>query len=80
MKNPYPWGTQKHRLLEHLFHGPISNSDIVDCLRIFNYRDAICEIRKDLARQEITLVAEPINRKRNHWEYRLVFPGQQNLL
>ena len=77
MRNPYPWGTQKHRLLEQLRRGPILNSEIVDSLRIFNYRDAICEIRKDLAEQKIDLVAEPVNRKRNHWEYRLVMPGQQ---
>jgi hypothetical protein len=80
MKNPYPWGTQKYRLLNRLQLGPILNSEIVDNLRIFNYRDAICEIRKDLAGQCVELVANPVNRKRNHWQYRLVLPGQQPLL
>jgi len=77
MRNPYPWGTQKHKLLMRLQLGPILNSEIVDSLRIFNYRDAIAQLRKDLAEQQIDLVAEPVNRKRNHWEYRLVMPGQQ---
>ena len=78
--NPYPWGTQKHKLLARLQMGPILNSEIVDSLRIFNYRDAISGLRHDLALQNVDLVAEPINRKRNCWQYRLVRPGQQELI
>lgn len=79
MKNPYPWGTHKHKLLGRLLYGPILNHEIVQNLGIFNYRDVISEIRRDLAPQNVQLVAEPVNRGRNHWQYRLVAPGQQSL-
>ena len=80
MTNPYPWGTQKHKLLARLMAGPILNHEIVDHLRIFNYRDKVSEVRRDLAPQGAEILAEPINRKRSGWRYRLVLPGQQALL
>lgn len=81
--NPYAWGSQKHRLLERLYRGPATNGEIVRDLGIFNYRDAICEVRRDLRSQGVELIAEPANRQRNLWTYRLVLPppeGQARLL
>lgn len=83
IKNPYAWGSQKHRLLGRLHAGPITNGEIVRDLGIFNYRDAICEIRRDLREQGIELIAEPANRQRNLWTYRLALPpppGQARLI
>jgi hypothetical protein len=77
MKNPYPWGTHKHRLLDRLQRGPVLNSEIVDCLRIFNYHAAITDLRRDLSFKNVEIIARPVNKKRNHWEYKLVEPGQQ---
>jgi len=77
MRNPYAWGTQKYRLLERLQRGPVLNSEIVDCLRIFNYHGALADLRRDLSGHNVEIAARPVNKKRNHWEYKLVMPGQQ---
>jgi hypothetical protein len=72
MKNPYEWGTQKHRLLDRLHQGAVTNAEIVRDLGIFNYRDKISEVRADMKTQGLDLIAEPANQKRNLWTYRLV--------
>jgi hypothetical protein len=83
LKNPYPWGTQKHRLLDRLHQGAITNAEIVRDLGIFNYRDKISEVRADMAAQGLALIAEPARGSKTLWTYCLVkvaMDGQATLI
>ncbi len=71
-RNPFPWGTQAHRLYERLTYGPIWNIEIVQPpLAILGYQKKIAQIRKALAGSGVTVKTRSMNHRGTLVEYRL---------
>jgi hypothetical protein len=69
--NPYPNGTQKHRLLERLKRGPVTNKEIVMKMGIFNSTGRCSDIRKKVI-EPMGLILEAKRIKKALFEYRIL--------
>lgn len=54
-------GTQPYRLYNRLLRGSVTNSEIVDDMRIFSYTRRISDLREKLAPYLIDVKAERVN-------------------
>jgi hypothetical protein len=69
--NPYSRGTQRHRLLERLKEGPVTNKEIVLGLGIFNSTGRCSDLRKNVL-EPIGLSLEAKRVKGALFEYRIL--------
>lgn len=79
LSNPGKYGTQVYRLFERLQCGEVTNVEIVTKLRIFNYRDKICGLRRGLRLQGFDIKATAMNRD-GLWSYRIAELNDNSLL
>lgn len=73
----FRWGTQSRKLYERLTCGPVTGSEIVRELKIYQYHKKISEIRSRISGTGVTVKARPINGRRKLQEYRLAMENME---
>jgi len=69
--NRFKKGSQSWRIYERLKNGPVTNSEIIRELRIFNSTGRCSEIRAFLRDHGLDLIARPLGD--GLWQYRLPY-------
>ena len=64
-------GSQNDRLYRRLLQGPVTNSEIVEQMRIYNSTGRASDIRKKLRPHLLDIKAEPVPGTTGQWLYRL---------
>ena len=68
-KNPFKNGSQNYRVYERLTKGPVTNSEIIREMGVFNSTGRCSEIREFVQKHGIDLISRPLGE--GLWQYNL---------
>jgi len=68
-QNPFKKGSQNFRLYERLMKGPVTNSEIIREMGVFNSTGRCSEVREFVKQHGIDLIARPLGE--GLWQYNL---------